>query len=220
MAKRIFFSTVFLGFLIWFSAALHAASPVQSRIVILGDSLSASYGMKQSEGWVSLLQHQLNEQESGITLINESISGETTGGGLARLEGILKKQKPTHLLVELGGNDGLRGFPIKRIKNNLLQIIETAQRYNVAVWLMEIQIPPNYGRRYTQMFTGLYQKLGEQHKIPVLPFFMESIADKPNLMQNDKIHPNQSAQPLIRDFMNLQLTTVLGEQNSTSVTVR
>lgn len=176
-----------------------------TRIVILGDSLSASYGMKQQQGWVHLLQEEYKQEGKDVKLINASISGETTAGGLSRVDNVLQKNQANILLIELGGNDGLRGFPIKNMKNNLLQIIQIAQKRNITVLLMQIEIPPNYGRRYTEMFRQVYPQLAKQEQLKLLPFFMRDIADKPHLMQSDQIHPNQAAQSLIKDSMKKNL---------------
>lgn len=199
------FITLFILSLVAYANAVYA----DTRIVILGDSLSASYGMKQQQGWVHLLQEEYKQEGKDIKLINASISGETTAGGLSRVDAVLQKHQANVLLIELGGNDGLRGFPIKKMKNNLLQIIQVAQKRNITVLLMQIEIPPNYGRRYTEMFRQVYPQLAKQEKLKLVPFFMRDIADKPHLMQSDQIHPNQAAQPLIKDTMKKNLQNSL-----------
>ena len=178
-------------------------------ILILGDSLSASFGMKENQGWVYQLNQALQQQSSPYTLVNASISGETTAGGLARLPRILAKQNIDYLLIELGGNDGLRGFPPSLIKNNLLQIIQIAQQKSIKVFLMDIKIPPNYGTRYNKLFNQTFTKVANLSDVSLLPFFMESIAVKPELMQRDGIHPNIKAQPLIVTFMKQQLDSLI-----------
>ena len=180
-----------------------------SSILILGDSLSASFGLKENQGWVYQLNQTLLKQNAPYTLVNASISGETTGGALARFPDILAKQKVDYLLIELGGNDGLRGFPPKLIKNNLLQIIALAQQKNIKVLLMTIKIPPNYGDRYSQLFNQIFVEVAKQREIPLLPFFMETIAIKPELMQTDGIHPNLAAQPFIVEVMEQILTHII-----------
>lgn len=185
----------------------HTSKP--SSILILGDSLSASFGMKQNQGWVHQLNQVLEQQNAAYTLQNASISGETTGGGLTRLPRILAEQPIDYLLIELGGNDGLRGFPPKLIKNNLLQIISLAQQKGIKVLLMDIKIPPNYGARYNKLFNQVFAQVAQQSNITLLPFFMESIAIKPELMQADGIHPNITAQPIIVEFMKQQLSTIV-----------
>ena len=167
--------------------------------------------MQQNEGWVALLQNTFNNRKQDITLINASISGETTAGGLARLDKLLDKQNPDVVLIELGGNDGLRGFPVKKAKQNLLQMIEKVRAKKVVPLLMQIRIPPNYGPRYTKMFEGIYPKIAEQQKVTLVPFFMEEIGVKPELMLPDGIHPNKKAMPQITKFMDKALTKALDE---------
>lgn len=182
---------------------------ISTSILILGDSLSASFGMKENQGWVYQLNRTLQQQEAAYTLVNASISGETTSGGLTRLPSILSQQRVDFLLIELGGNDGLRGYPPKLIKNNLLQIISLAQEKGIKVLLMEIKIPPNYGARYNKLFNQIFTQVAKQKSITLLPFFMESIAIKPELMQADGIHPNIEAQPIIIKFMKQQLDALI-----------
>ncbi|QUM81819.1 arylesterase [Moritella sp. 5] len=191
--------------------AAHATA--NHKILLLGDSLSASYGMTQSEGWVTLLNQQLVKQNAPYNIINASISGETTAGGLSRLPGILAKQSIDTLIIELGGNDGLRGFPPKLIKKNLTKMIELAHAQNIPVYVMNIRIPPNYGPRYSKMFTDVFTQVGSEKDITVLPFFMEQIAIDPSLMQNDGIHPNRTAQAKIADIMSKQLAVIYSEHN-------
>jgi len=195
------------GMSLLFISQSHAKD--SNSILILGDSLSASFGMKEKQGWVYILNQSLLKNKSNYTLINASISGETTGGGLARISNILSKQNFDYLLIELGGNDGLRGFPPALIKNNLLQIIQQAQDKNVHVMLMDIKIPPNYGPRYNQLFTDIFHQLAKESNIPLIPFFMTKIAVKPNLMQNDGIHPNQLAQSRIANIVKQQLDLLI-----------
>ena len=185
----------------------HIREPLS--ILILGDSLSASFGMKENEGWVYQLNSELTQTKAPYTLLNASISGETTAGGLTRLTRILANQKFDYLLIELGGNDGLRGFPPTLIENNLLQLIQLAKQHTVKVFLMDIKIPPNYGSRYNKLFNQTFTKAASQSKIPLIPFFMEPIAIQPELMQNDGIHPNKKAQPLIADFMKKQFDSLI-----------
>ncbi|GAA6153602.1 arylesterase [Pseudoteredinibacter isoporae] len=161
-------------------------------LMVLGDSISAAYGMKPEEGWVALLNQRLAAQN--INTVNASISGETTAGGLARLEALLDKYQPDWVIVELGGNDGLRGYPIARMKANLAGIIEQSQTANAGVLLIGMQIPPNYGKRYTRLFSEAYPALAEQYDITLIPTFLESVAVKPDAMQEDGIHPNANAQ--------------------------
>ncbi|WP_423185967.1 arylesterase [Alishewanella sp. d11] len=166
------------------------------KLMILGDSLSAAYGLQESQGWPALLA-----EKTELTLINASISGETTGGGLARLPALLAQHQPDWVLIELGGNDGLRGFNPDLIANQLREIILLVKQHNAVPLLMQIRIPPNYGPRYVQRFTDIYPKLAAEQQITLWPFFMDEIAIRPELMMQDGIHPNADAQPLIRDFM-------------------
>lgn len=165
--------------------------------------------MKQNQGWVHLLNQQLTERNSSYSIINASISGETTSGGLSRFPGILSKQNFDYLLIELGGNDGLRGFPPKLIKNNLLQIIKQAKANNIPVALMDVKIPPNYGARYNAMFENIFSELAEEENIPLFPFFMTEIAVQPAFMQADGIHPNQAAQPMIAEFVDNHIKEII-----------
>jgi acyl-CoA thioesterase-1 len=172
-------------------------------LLILGDSLSAAYGLKQEQGWVSLLQDAW--QNKDIIIINAAISGETTDGALARLPRLLKQHSPTHIFVELGGNDGLQGHPVTKIRNNLEKIIQLSQAGKANVILQQMLIPTNYGKRYTQMFTGSYAQLAEQYALTMLPFFLEDIALDKSLMQRDGIHPTAEAQIIIAKDMQKRL---------------
>jgi len=157
-------------------------------ILLLGDSISAGYGMEQHEGWVTLLNTHLVEKKSSYTILNASISGETTSGGLSRLPALIAQNQVDYLLIELGGNDGLRGYSPKLIKNNLLQIIALAKKNSIKVFLMHINITPNYGPRYNQMFNQIYVDVAKIEDIPLLPFFMQEIALKKELMQRMMIN--------------------------------
>ncbi len=161
--------------------------------------------MKPEQGWVSLLNNQLAEQNANYFIHNASISGETTTGGLARLPNILANETIDYLLIELGGNDGLRGYSPKLIKNNLLQMIKLAQDKNIPVALMQIKITPNYGPRYNQMFEQVFVDVANEAAVPLLPFFVEQVATNSTLMLPDGIHPNAKAQPIIAEFMDKQL---------------
>ena len=186
--------------------SLTAAAVQAKTLLILGDSLSAGYGLSQQQSWVHLLQQKLDQQNSGWTLVNASISGETSGGGLARLPALLQQHKPHYVLVELGANDGLRGFPVPQLETNLNAIVQHIKQQHKAL-LMQIRIPPNYGPRYSKLFTDLYPKIAKEQQIPLWPFFMETIALKQQWMQADGLHPNLEAQPVIADLM---LPLVLG----------
>ncbi|MEI5637928.1 MULTISPECIES: arylesterase [unclassified Pseudoalteromonas] len=177
----------------------------KQKLMIVGDSLSAAYGMKQDDGWVKLLQNKYDSQQKSIAIVNVSVSGQTTGNALAKIAQQLQDIQPSHVLIELGGNDGLRGFPVKRLRSNLTEMVRASQQAGAKVAVMEIQIPPNLGPRYTSMFTASYKAVTEATDSYLMPYFMLEIAGKPDLMQDDNLHPNEQAQPLIRDFMQREI---------------
>lgn len=178
-----------------FAGPIAAASQPERTVVVLGDSLSAGYGIKLQEGWVSLLAKRLASEGYGYRVINASVSGETTQGGLARLPRALQTHKPAIVIVELGGNDGLRGLPLAASRENLRKIIEAAQRAQARVLLLGMAIPPNYGPRYGKEFFEMFATLAKQHRVSYVPFFLDQVALKPELMQDDGIHPNAKGQP-------------------------
>ena len=177
-------------------ASLSQADPV---IMVLGDSISAAYGIQIQQGWVKLLESRLVEEYPQAKVFNESISGDTTAGGLDRLPAALNRNHPNWVLLELGANDGLRGFAPEIIKQNLVSIIQAAQKTEAKVILLGVRIPPNYGKRYTEMFYSVYPQLATEFKLPFLPFIMEDVALNRDLMQADGLHPNAAAQPLIAE---------------------
>ena len=179
------------------------------NILVLGDSLSAGYGMPIEKGWVNLLQQTLNEQNSFYTLINKSISGDTTAGGLARIDEALAKYKPGIVILELGANDGLRGMPPGLIKKNLRELVQRIQRAGSRVLLLSMRIPPNYGKRYTDMFYANYPALAEEMNIPWVPFILQDVALVKELMQRDGLHPNEKAQPIIAEKVGEHLRALL-----------
>jgi len=180
-----------------------------TKLLILGDSLSAGYGLTQAQSWVSLLQNAWRKSDTSV--INAAISGETTDGALARLPRLLNQHSPTHVYVELGGNDGLQGHSISKMRSNLSKIIELSQQANTTVILQEMQIPTNYGRRYTELFTQAYQTLADEYDVVLIPFFLADIALNNDLMQADGIHPNAKAQPMIAQSMQQHLKALLLE---------
>lgn len=180
---------------------LHSIATTSKKLLIAGDSLSAGYGLTLEQSWPVLLQQQLSARQSPWHIHNASISGETSAGVLARLPALLSKHKPDVVLIEIGGNDGLRGFPPAKLRQNLQQIITLIQQQQVEPILMQIRIPPNYGPRYTEQFEAIYPTLAKENGIRLWPFFMDQIAINPELMQPDGIHPNAKAQPIIRDFV-------------------
>jgi acyl-CoA thioesterase-1 len=174
---------------------LHAAP--QPTILVFGDSISAAYGIRVEEGWVSLLQKRLTTQGYGYRVVNASVSGETTGGGLARLPRALERHRPAILIIELGGNDALRGLPLNEVRTNLEGMIRKSQAAGAHVVLAGMRMPPNYGPRYSQEFQAMYTELSREHRLPLIPFVMEGVALDASLMQADGIHPNAKAQPLL-----------------------
>lgn len=167
-------------------------------IMILGDSLSAGYGVSVQQGWVHLLQKRLDQQyPKQHKVVNASVSGETTSGALARLPKLLQTHRPDLVVIELGVNDGLRGQPPAQIQKNLAQLIQKSQQAKSKVILFGMKIPPNYGKAYSQAFENNYQVLSQQYKVKLLPFFMQGVAGHKNLMQQDQIHPNAKAQPIL-----------------------
>ena len=186
-----------------FSASSPSASEQSSSVILVwGDSLSASYRMDEQQGWVALLQERLTaEGLHDWHVVNGSVSGETTAGGLARLPAMLASTSPDIVILELGGNDGLRGLPVPTIRENLVQMIELSQGAGARVLLSGIQIPPNYGPRYTGPFYAQYTELAQQYGLALIPFLLDGIAENAELMQDDGIHPTAEAQPLIVEIV-------------------
>ena len=181
----------------------------EATLLIVGDSLSAAYGLQQEQGWVSLLQKRWQNDNIPIDIVNAAVSGETTDGGLARLPRLIEQHKPTHIFIELGGNDGLQGHNIKKIRNNLDSLVNIAQQSGATVLLQQMQIPSNYGKRYTNMFTQSFATIADKYSIRLIPFFLETIALDESLMQNDGIHPNAEAQPKIATLMDSNLRSLI-----------
>jgi acyl-CoA thioesterase-1 len=175
------------------------AQASEQRLLILGDSISAAYGMSVSQGWVALLAGRLEQTHPEVIIINASISGETTGGGLRRLPELLAQHEPTIVLLELGGNDALRGFPIKSFRNNLTEMTTLSQAEAAKVVLVQMEIPPNYGTRYTSAFRDSYSLVAENTDSVLAPFLLDGVAGNTKLMQNDGIHPNEQAQSRLLD---------------------
>jgi len=184
------------------SALLLIALPVlasQNTVLVLGDSLSAAYGVPSETAWVELLRDRIESQDLDWTVVNASISGETTDGGLRRLPGLLEAHDPTIVVIELGGNDGLRGFPPNVIESNLANMIEQVRDTGATPLLVGMQIPPNYGQRYTTMFADIFPTLSDRYNTVLVPFFLDGIYDQDGLMQGDGIHPTEEAQPRLLD---------------------
>lgn len=186
--------------IVTFASTIINAAPNDSAhspsLLVMGDSLSAAYGIEREEGWVNLLADRL---EGEVQVINASISGETTSGGLQRFADILGQQQPDIVLIELGGNDGLRGLSPNQMQANLATMIEQSQEVDARVLLLGIDIPPNYGQAYRDAFTGVFHSLAEEYDVPLVPFLLEDIALNDALMQSDGIHPTADAQPIILD---------------------
>ncbi|MCH2041348.1 MAG: arylesterase [Saccharospirillaceae bacterium] len=166
-------------------------------ILVLGDSISAGFGIPMQQGWVALLSKELQRNDAKTRVINASISGDTTQGGVSRLPELLAKHQPNLVIIELGGNDGLRGTPIQVITHNLTTLIQLSREAGSDILLAGMQIPPNYGRRYTQSFREIFPTLAQQHNTLLLPFILQKVVKKQGLMQADGIHPTAEAQPLI-----------------------
>ncbi|TMO54141.1 arylesterase [Pseudoalteromonas phenolica] len=195
---------VFLAFLL-----ISSTSFAKDKIMIIGDSLSAGYGLEQEQAWVYLLQNKYKQEQSDIEIINTAISGQTTDNAILKIDAWLQAHKPTHVLIELGGNDGIRGFPVKILRKNLTTLVEKSQAAGAKVAVMAIQIPPNLGPRYTKMFSDTYKKVTDSTDSYLMPYFMVEIATDKSLMMQDNLHPNAEAQPIIRDFMYREFNTWL-----------
>ena len=178
--------------------AVGAQATRSRKILVLGDSLSAEYGLPRGSGWVALLQKQLEQSHAGTTLVNASISGETTSGGRSRLPALLKQHQPSHVLIELGGNDALRGLSLGMTGDNLMFMAKAAREAGAQVLLLGMQMPPNYGAELTRQFAALYPTVAKATGAALVPFFLKGVGDDPDptrWFQADRIHPNEAAQP-------------------------
>ena len=192
LSSRVFPRVLVLG--LCFSPFVVSAK----TIMIVGDSLSAGYGIQPQQGWVHLLQKRLEQQyPKQHKVVNASVSGETTSGALARLPKLLQTHRPDVVVIELGGNDGLRGQPPQIIQKNLANLIQHSQKAKAKVVIFGMKMPPNYGSAYSKAFENNYKVVSQQYKVKLLPFFMEDIAGNKQLMQKDLIHPNAKAQPIL-----------------------
>lgn len=183
-----------------------AAAPV---VLVFGDSLSAGLGLRAEQGWVSLLAQRIERAGYGFHVVNASVSGETTAGGLERLPRALALHRPRIVLLELGANDGLRGLPLDQARGNLTRMLGLLQRQRIGVLLLGVRLPPNYGERYTDGFQAMYRDLAERFHVALLPFLLEHVALHPELIQADGLHPNARAQPLLLDNVWPQLMPLL-----------
>ncbi len=194
------------------SSVVRAAT--ESSILVLGDSLSAAYGIRLEQGWVALLGGRLKLEGYGHRVVNASSTGETTGGALARLPRALERHRPAVVVIELGGNDGLRGLPIADVRANLEQLVRLSRSGGAEVLLVGMRIPPNYGPKYTREFHALYGELAKTYGVALVPFFLEGIALDDALMQNDGIHPNAAAQPRLLEQVWPKLEPLLSNDRS------
>ena len=169
------------------------------KLLILGDSISAGFGIKQSQNWTTLMKSSFSKEGKSLKIINSSISGDTTSGGLSRISRDLNTYKPDFVLVELGGNDALRGYPISRIKQNLLKIVSIISNNQSIAIIMQIKIPPNYGKKYIEAFENIYSEVASETDAKLISFMLENVALEEGLMQPDGIHPNEKAQPVIAE---------------------
>jgi len=194
--------------LIVFVLALFGTAAQAERIVVLGDSLSDAYNMPREAGWVHRLDERLGDQHE---VIDGSISGDTSAGAVARIDGLLKTYQPQVLIVILGGNDGLRGLPPSALERNLATLIERGRDAGAKVALMQIRLPPNLGPVYIERFEGVYPALAERYVVELIPFFLDDLFDKPGMLMDDGIHPTQAAQPKLADFMEPWVRELIAE---------
>jgi acyl-CoA thioesterase-1 len=187
------------GLLFALCAAWSAASAAAGTVLVYGDSLSAAYGISQKDGWVSLLGERLKQRGLDYTVVNASISGETTSGGAARIGDALARFRPDVVVLALGGNDGLRGLPVAEMKANLAKIVRAARAGKARVLVVGMRIPPNYGRKYTEAFFRAFADVARSEKAAYVPFLLDGIGERQELFQPDQIHPTAAAQPLILD---------------------
>jgi acyl-CoA thioesterase-1 len=178
-------------------AASACAYSAPKTVLVVGDSLSAEYGIARGSGWVALLEQKLKAQKIDARIVNASISGETTSGGRSRLPALLDQHKPNLVVLELGANDGLRGLPVNAAADNLRTMISLAQKKHAKVLLVGMRMPPNYGRAYTERFAGMYQQLSTELKVPLVPFMLDGVAQNAASFQADRMHPLATAHPII-----------------------
>ncbi|WP_271407821.1 arylesterase [Pseudomonas sp. Q1-7] len=178
---------------------LSAQGAMAGTVLVVGDSISAAFGLESSQGWVSLLENRLAEKGYEQRVVNASISGDTSAGGLSRLPALLAEHKPELVIIELGGNDGLRGQPPAQLQQNLASMVEKSRQAGAKVLLLGMRLPPNYGLRYTTAFANVYSTLAAEKQVPLVPFFLEGVGGVPEMMQADGIHPRAQAQPRLLD---------------------
>lgn len=191
---RKFSLLVFTWLLFWAVPSVYGQT-----LLVVGDSISAAYGLEMERGWVALLQQRLTERGLSYQVVNASISGDTSAGGRNRLPALLQQHQPSVVVIELGGNDGLRGLPLANLQANLRAMVQLAKQQDAQVILLGMRIPPNYGARYTEGFYQVFQKVAEQESVPVVDFFLENVGGVPGMVQADGIHPTEQAQPILLD---------------------
>ena len=179
--------------------ATASAYSAPKTVLVVGDSLSAEYGIARGAGWVALLEQKLKAEKVDATVVNASISGDTTSGGRARLPALIKQHRPDIVVIELGANDGLRGLPVPAAEANLRAMIAMARENKARVLLVGMRMPPNYGRAYTERFFAMFETVARSTRSPLVPFMLEGVADKPALFQQDRLHPTAQAHPIILD---------------------
>jgi acyl-CoA thioesterase-1 len=187
-------STLLLFFMVLW---LPPAAAAGKSILVVGDSLSAAYGIPRNRGWVALLEERLKRERPDYSVVNASISGETSGGGRVRLNQLLDRYQPSVMILELGANDGLRGLPAAELRGNLAVMIREAQANRARVLLVGVKMPPNYGEEYTRSFDAVFSELAKTHRTAFVPFLLEDFAGKPDFFLPDRIHPTEAAQPLM-----------------------
>lgn len=185
------------------------------RILVIGDSLSAEYGLKRGAGWVELLKQSLGSAQPAVEITNASISGDTTSGGSSRIEALLSKNKPAIVIIELGANDALRGLALNMTKDNLLRMTRLSKQAGAQVLLAGMQIPPNYGRDYTEAFKNVFIEVAREEGIALIPFFLDGIAQNPAMFQADTIHPNELAQPILMENVRRELLPLIEKISTT-----
>ncbi|MBR7888453.1 arylesterase [Marinomonas sp. A79] len=208
-----FFKRQFKQLLTMTLVLLFSSMASASTLLVMGDSLSAAYNLRQQDGWVSLLETQLSQSHPDIKVINASVSGETTQGGLSRFSSLLSSHQPDFVILELGANDALRGYPLDQTTQNLETMVEQAQNAGATLLLVGNRIPQNYGKRYTDMFFNLYQNVAEKYQLAYLPFMLENVALNPDYMQNDGLHPNKKGQPVVLKNILPHLLPLLDKAN-------
>lgn len=203
---------MFFCTLLAFNLTVFAADKKPASILVLGDSLSGAYGINTQEGWVALLQQKISKHGFEYKVINASVSGDTTRTGLSRIDSALQQHKPAIVIVALGGNDGLRGLAFSEIESSLANIIERCQQYNTSVLLAGVRLPPNYGPAYNEKFAALYRRLSERYDVTLVPRMLDQVAENPELMQEDGIHPKAEAQAQIMQNVWVGLEQMLEKQ--------